>query len=110
VRAEPETALPEPAPWPKETREQLAAVRAAVLALPRLWTLADVAACFKSRGRYRESIQAHLDLLADLGGKLAGKGWQPSRQQGFRSRWVGLNFWAIRRMAAATLGHELGKW
>jgi hypothetical protein len=59
--------LPEPAPWPKETREQLAAVRAVVLSAPRLWTAADVAGCFKGRGRYRESITAHLELLSDLG-------------------------------------------
>lgn len=59
--------LPEATPWPKETREQLAAVRAAVLSVPRLWTVADVALCFKSRGCYRESIATHLDLLADLG-------------------------------------------
>jgi hypothetical protein len=62
-----EVPLPEATPWPKETREQLAAVRAAVLSAPRLWTTADVALCFKSRGRYRESIATHLDLLADLG-------------------------------------------
>jgi len=62
-----EVPLPEAAPWPKETREQLAAVRAAVLSALRLWTAADVAACFKGRGRYRDSINAHLELLADLG-------------------------------------------
>ncbi len=62
-----EIALPEPTPWPKETREQLAAVRAAVLSAPRLWTAADLARCFKARGRYRESINAHLELLSDLG-------------------------------------------
>ncbi len=62
-----EVPLPEPAPWPKTTREQLAAVRAAVLIKPRLWQPADVARCFKGRGRYRDSINAHLELLSDLG-------------------------------------------
>jgi hypothetical protein len=62
-----EVPLPEPAPWPKETREQLAAVRAAVLSAPRLWQPADVARCFKGRGRFRDSINAHLELLSDLG-------------------------------------------
>ena len=62
-----EVPLPESAPWPKETREQLAAVRAAVLSAPRLWQPSDVARCFKGRGRYRDSITAHLELLSDLG-------------------------------------------
>ncbi len=62
-----EVPLPEPAPWPKETREQLAAVRAVVLSAPRLWQPADVARCFKGRGRFRDSINAHLELLSDLG-------------------------------------------
>ena len=38
-----------------------------VLASDRLWSLEEVAAAFKSRGRYREGIAAHLDLLAELG-------------------------------------------
>ena len=62
-----EVPLPEPTPWPKETREQLAAVRAAVLIKPRLWQPTDVARFYKGRGRYRESINAHLELLSDLG-------------------------------------------
>ena len=32
-----------------------------------LWSLETVAQAFKSRGRYREGIAAHLDLLTDLG-------------------------------------------
>ena len=27
----------------------------------------DLAICFKSRGRYRDSIKAHLEVLEDLG-------------------------------------------
>jgi len=38
-----------------------------VLATGNLWSLESVAQAFKSRGRYRESIAAHLDLLTDLG-------------------------------------------
>jgi len=58
---------PEPRPWPKDLKDQLAALRDLLLASDRLWTLETLAAAFKSRGRYRESIQAHLDLLTDLG-------------------------------------------
>ncbi len=54
-------------PWPKELKAQLAALRDLVLASDRLWSLEEVAAAFKSRGRYREGIAAHLDLLAELG-------------------------------------------
>jgi len=53
-------------PWPKELKEQLAAVRSLLLGSDQLWSLDDVAKAFKSRGRYRESIEAHLELLADL--------------------------------------------
>ncbi len=56
-----------PQPWPKDLKAQFAALRGVLLASPRLWTLEAVAQAFKSRGRYRESIAAHLDLLADLG-------------------------------------------
>jgi len=59
--------VPEPRPWPKDLKEQLSALRAVVIAAPQLWTLEAVAQSFKSRGRYRESIAAHLDLLTDLG-------------------------------------------
>lgn len=54
-------------PWPKDLKEQLAALRGLLLSSDRLWTLEEVGNAFKSRGRYRESIQAHLGLLTDLG-------------------------------------------
>jgi hypothetical protein len=54
-------------PWPKDLKEQLAALRGLLLSSDHLWTLEEIGAAFKSRGRYRESIQAHLGLLADLG-------------------------------------------
>lgn len=57
----------EPQPWPKGLKDQLAALRGVLLASARLWTLEDVAKAFKSKGRYRDSIAAHLDLLTDLG-------------------------------------------
>ncbi|WP_243294395.1 hypothetical protein [Geothrix mesophila] len=58
---------PEPQPWPKGLKDQLAALRGVLLASARLWALEDVAKAFKSKGRYRDSITAHLDLLTDLG-------------------------------------------
>lgn len=69
---EPETAAVAAAPveiqpWPKELKAQLAALRGLLLASDRLWDLEGIASAFKSRGRYRDSIAAHLDLLADLG-------------------------------------------
>jgi hypothetical protein len=54
-------------PWPKDLKDQLAAVRGLLLSSDRLWTMEEVGSAFKSRGRYRESIQAHLGLLTDLG-------------------------------------------
>lgn len=57
----------EPMPWPKDLKDQLAALRAVLTSSARLWTLESVAQAFKSRGRYRESIASHLDLLTDLG-------------------------------------------
>lgn len=57
----------EPQPWPKELKAQLAGLRGVLLASGRLWTMEAVAQAFKSRGHYRESIAAHLDLLTDLG-------------------------------------------
>jgi len=54
-------------PWPKDLKPQLAALRGLLLDSGRLWDLEDIAAAFKSRGRYRESIASHLDLLTDLG-------------------------------------------
>ena len=54
-------------PWPKEVKEQLAALRALLLGSPRLWTLEEIGRAFKSRGRYREGIASHLELLTDLG-------------------------------------------
>ena len=57
----------EPQPWPKDLKDQLGALRAVLTSSARLWTLESVAQAFKSRGRYRESIAAHLDLLTDLG-------------------------------------------
>jgi hypothetical protein len=51
----------------KGLKEQLAALRGVLLASARLWTLEDIAKTFKSKGRYRDSIAAHLDLLTDLG-------------------------------------------
>lgn len=56
-----------PQPWPKELKDQLAALRGLLLSSDHLWTIEEVGAAFKSRGRYRESIQAHLVLLTDLG-------------------------------------------
>lgn len=56
-----------PQPWPKDLKDQLGALRAVLTSSARLWTLEAVAQAFKSRGRYRESIAAHLDLLTDLG-------------------------------------------
>jgi hypothetical protein len=57
----------EPQPWPKDLKGQLGALRALLTSSARLWTMESVAQAFKSRGRYRESIAAHLDLLTDLG-------------------------------------------
>lgn len=57
----------EPQPWPKGLKDQLAALRGVLLSSARLWTLEDIAKAFKSKGRYRDSIAAHLDLLTDLG-------------------------------------------
>ena len=57
----------EPQPWPKDLKDQLGALRAVISSSARLWTLEQIAQTFKSRGRYRESIAAHLDLLTDLG-------------------------------------------
>jgi hypothetical protein len=54
-------------PWPSDRRAQFAALRDLLLAGARLWTLEDLAKAFKSRGRYRDSIQAHLGVLEDLG-------------------------------------------
>jgi hypothetical protein len=54
-------------PWPKDLKEQLAALRGLLLSSDHLWTMEEVGAAFKSRGRYRDSIQAHLGLLTDLG-------------------------------------------
>ena len=56
-----------PQPWPKELKAQLAALRGLLLVSDRLWDLEAIARAFKSRGRYRDGIAAHLDLLADLG-------------------------------------------
>jgi hypothetical protein len=54
-------------PWPRDLKDQLAALRSVLTSSARLWTLEAIAHAFKSRGRYREGIAAHLDLLADLG-------------------------------------------
>jgi phage I-like protein len=54
-------------PWPKELKAQLAVLRDLLVSTNRLWDLEAIATAFKSRGRYRESIATHLDLLADLG-------------------------------------------
>ena len=54
-------------PWPRDLKEQLAALRTLVLGSARLWTLEEIGDAFKSRGRYREGISSHLDLLTDLG-------------------------------------------
>ena len=56
-----------PVPWPAERRAQLQALRDMLLGSAQLWSLEDLAKAFKSRGRYRESIQAHLGVLEDLG-------------------------------------------
>lgn len=65
---EAETLAPtvEARPWPKEAREQLAAMRDLILGSEALWSLEAIAACFKSRGRYREGIQGQLEILTDL--------------------------------------------
>ncbi|WP_243316710.1 class I SAM-dependent DNA methyltransferase [Geothrix paludis] len=57
----------EPQPWPRDLKDQLGALRAVLTSSARLWTMESVAQAFRSRGRYRESIAAHLDLLTDLG-------------------------------------------
>jgi hypothetical protein len=57
----------EPRLWPKDLKTQLAALREVMLSTGKLWSMEAVAQAFKSRGRYRESIAAHLDLLTDLG-------------------------------------------
>jgi hypothetical protein len=57
----------EPQPWPRDLKDQLGALRAVLTSSARLWTLEAVTQAFRSRGRYRESIAAHLDLLTDLG-------------------------------------------
>jgi hypothetical protein len=54
-------------PWPRDLKEQLAALREVLLANDQLWSVESVAQAFRSRGRFRESIASHLDLLADLG-------------------------------------------
>lgn len=54
-------------PWPKDLKDQLAALRALLLSSDRLWSLQDMADAFKSRGRYREGISTQVELLADLG-------------------------------------------
>ena len=56
-----------PVPWPSERRAQFQALRDLLLGSARLWSLEDLAKSFKSRGRYRDSIQAHLGVLEDLG-------------------------------------------
>ena len=66
VETEVETSGPAPQPWPKDLKEQLAALRTLLLSSECLWTLEGVAGAFKSRGRYREGIESQLDLLADL--------------------------------------------
>ena len=66
IETEIEAAGPSPQPWPKDLKEQLAALRTLLLSSERLWTLEGVAGAFKSRGRYREGIESQLDLLADL--------------------------------------------
>ena len=58
---------PQPRPWPSERRVQLQALRDLLLSSARLWSLEELARGFKSRGRYRDSIQAHLGVLEDLG-------------------------------------------
>lgn len=73
--AEPEPEVPagapvteiKPLPWPSERRAQFQALRDLLLGSARLWSLEDLAKAFKSRGRYRDSIQAHLGVLEDLG-------------------------------------------
>ncbi len=73
IDLEPEVETPaavgslEPRPWPKDLKPQIAALREVMLATGHLWSLEAVAQAFKSRGRYRDSISAHLDLLTDLG-------------------------------------------
>lgn len=59
--------LPEARPWPTDRRAQFAALRDLLRGSARLWSLEDLAGCFKSRGRYRDSILAHLAVLEDLG-------------------------------------------
>jgi hypothetical protein len=75
IVAEPEPEVPavapapelKPMPWPSERRAQFQALRDLLLGSARLWSLDDLAKGFKSRGRYRDSILAHLGVLEDLG-------------------------------------------
>jgi hypothetical protein len=57
----------DPQPWPRDLKPQLAALRSVIQSSGRLWTLESVAQAFRSRGRFRDGIASHLDLLADLG-------------------------------------------
>jgi hypothetical protein len=59
--------LPDTRPWPTDRRAQFAALRDLLRGTARLWSLEDLASCFKSRGRYRDSILSHLAVLEDLG-------------------------------------------
>jgi len=57
----------EPQPWPKDLKAQLGALRGVLLTTGMLWSMEDVARAFRGRGRFREGIASHLDLLTDLG-------------------------------------------
>ena len=57
----------EPQPWPKDLKAQLGALRGVLLSTGMLWSMEDVARAFRGRGRFREGIASHLDLLTDLG-------------------------------------------
>jgi len=69
---EPEMALAakvavEPQPWPRDLKAQLGALRGVLLSTGMLWSFESVVQAFRGRGRFREGIASHLDLLTDLG-------------------------------------------
>jgi len=69
---EPEMALAakvavEPVAWPRDLKAQLGALRGVMLSTGMLWSFESVVQAFRGRGRFREGIASHLDLLTDLG-------------------------------------------
>lgn len=67
---ETETIIPTPAtqqPWPKDFKDQLAAIRDLLRTQGGEWTLDAIAAQFKNASRSKPKIQAALDALETLG-------------------------------------------